>query len=185
MNKQIELNPTSIIIMVAIFIVIFIITLIVGKMFKRCCLYSYEKGIKLFSIPNMVVFIVPFFLIGVTLFYKIKYITIPIIVLSIIGFIFVPIIINIARMGFIYGASISFFRIIASTFGAMLGCGVIAIFGMAVIIGFCAFESVFEKSITVITTDGEMINVIPTGVDQCMDTDGNIYRMYGNIWEKV
>lgn len=171
--------------MVAIFIVIVIITLMVGKIFKRCCLYAVDNEIKVFGIPNLIVFIVPFLLLGVKIYFKVKYINIYIIALSIIAFIIVPIIINISRMGLFYGASISFFRLIVSTFGVMLGCGVIAIFAMAIIIGFFAFESVFEKSITVITTDGEMINVLPTGVDQCMDTDGNIYRMYGDIWEKV
>lgn len=172
--------------MIAIFIAIVIITLMIGKMFKRCCLYSYENGFKLFSIPNMVVFIVPFFLIGITLFYKIKYITIPIIVISIIGFIFVPIIINITRMGFIYGTSISFFRLIVSTFGAMLGCGVIAIFGAMIIVSFFALEMVLEKSITVITTDGEIIALMPTATqDHYVDCYGNSYiHEYGDCWSR-
>lgn len=181
MNDTIKLTGTNIAIMLLIFIAVISVTLLVGKMFKKCCTYAFLNNIKIFSLLNIGVFALPFVLAGIMIHYRFKFLTLPLLIAIFAVCIIIPIIVNIYKMGFLYGFSISCFRLIAGSFGFALVFGIFMILGMVIIIGFCTLEAVFEKTVNVVTTNGEILNLAKTSSGLLVDVGtGNTYYSFGN-----
>lgn len=181
MNNTIKLTGTNIALMIGIFVAVIIVTLLAGKMFKKCCIYAFLNNIKIFSLLNIGVFAIPFVLTGAMIHFRLKFLTIQLIVIVFITCLSIPIIINICRMGFLYGFSISCFRLIAGAFGFMFAFGIIAMLALVIMIGFAVMESVYEQTITVVTYNGEILNLSKTSSGLLVDVDtGNTYYSYGH-----
>lgn len=180
MNSVVELNAKSILLIIGILICIVLITLLIGKVFKKCCRYAFLNNIRIFSLLNMGVFLIPFLIVFIRSTYHLDFIDLWMIIILFVLCFTIPIIVNIYRMGFFYGVSISTFRLIAGSVGCMLSLGVIAVFAMAIICGFAVIEIVYEKTITVTTSNGEILNLTKTDSGLLVDVDtGNTYRNCG------
>ena len=180
MDDTVKLTGSNIALMIGIFIAVIIITLLIGKMLKKCCVYAFVNGIKIFSLLNVGVFAIPFALTGAMVCCRFEFIIIQIVVISFIVCLSIPIIINICRMGFLYGFAISCFRLIAACFGFMFAFGVIAMFALVIMICFAVAEAIYERTVTVITHNGEVLNLARTSGGLLVDVDtGNTYYSYG------
>lgn len=157
-----------------------LITLLIGKVFKKCCKYAFLNNIKIFSIWNMGIFLIPFVLICIKSHYQIAILDWWMIILAFIALIVIPIIFNIYKMGLFYGISISTFRLVVGSLGSMLVLGVMVMFVMAAIIGFAVLEVFYEKTITVTTSNGEILSLAKTDGGLLVDVDtGNTYLNCG------
>lgn len=181
MNNTYEFKPLEFIVLMAgIFTLCFFFVFVVCKLFKKCCLYSYEHGFKMFSLLNCIIFAIPFVTVALRHELNLAWLNNIIIVVLFVLFTGVPLVVNIIKMGFFYGIGISAFRIIVGSFG-LLFVGSVAALGVvfAIVILF-GLEDYFRKASVLIDFDGNIIVLHHLENNQYGDFDGNIFYDNGD-----